>query len=123
MSAVSDSNKALMARFFQQVFNEGDMAIVDAVIGPDYKYNGHPTSAADTKAWAQSLRSKYPDLHFVIETMLGEDDKVALRWRMLCTDPQSGQKVSATGTNIIVIVNHQAISNDQGGGNEFTPVT
>jgi predicted ester cyclase len=71
---------------------------------------------------AQGLRQKFPDLHFAVEAILAEDDKVALRWRMTGTDTQSGIKVTASGTNILVFVNGQAVSNDQGGGTDFTSV-
>jgi predicted ester cyclase len=120
MSATSDHNKALTVRFFEQVFNQGDLAIIDELIGPDYTFNGVPTTPEATKAWAQSLRARFPDLRFMIETILGEDEKVALRWRMVGTDQQSGHKVTTTGTNILVIVDGKALSNDQGGGDQFT---
>jgi len=123
MSVVSDHNKALVVRFFEQVFNQGNLGVIDDLIGPNYAFNGHPTSAADTKAWAQGLRARFPDLHFVIETILAEDDKVALRWRMTGTDSSSQQKVTTTGTNILVVVSGKALSNDQGGGKDFTPVS
>jgi predicted ester cyclase len=122
MSTTSDRNKALTVRFFEQVFNQGNMGAVDDLLGPDYTFNGVPTSAAATKAWAQALRTRFPDLHFTIETILGEDDKVALRWRLVGTDTQSAHKVTTTGTNILVVVDGKALSNDQGGGDHFTPV-
>jgi predicted ester cyclase len=122
MSAVSDRNKKSTEEFFQKVFNEGDMSVVDTLLAPGYKYNGHAGPVASTKMWAQGLRQKFPDLHFAVEAILAEDDKVALRWRMTGTDTQSGIKVTASGTNILVFVNGQAVSNDQGGGTDFTPV-
>jgi predicted ester cyclase len=122
MSQLSDRNKAQTATFFQKVFNDGDMDIIDAMIGPDYEFNGQPTTADQTKQWAQGLRKRFPDIHFSIEAMLGEDEKVALRWRMLGTDATSGKQLTATGTNILVIVDGKASSNDQGGGDVFSPV-
>ena len=119
MSDTSDQNKANVTRFFNEVFNKGNMDIVDALLHPDYQFNGVPTPAANTKAWAMGLRAKFPDLHFSIETILAEDDKVALRWRMTCTD--AGKPVYNLGTNILVMVNGQALRNDQGGGDTFKP--
>src|SRR2546426_8511654 len=88
----------------------------------NYKFNGVPTSAADTVGWAKGLHQKFPDLHFTIEAILGEDEKVALRWRMNVTDPASGRKGYISGTNILVFVNGQALTNDQGGGTQFVPL-
>jgi predicted ester cyclase len=121
MSQVSDYNKSLTVKFFEKVFNEQNYDIVSSMLSPDYKYNGRPTSAAETVTWAEGLRQKYPDLHFIIEAILGEDEKVALRWRMTVTDPASGTKGYVTGTNIIVFVDSKALTNDQAGGDEFIP--
>jgi predicted ester cyclase len=115
-------NKQIVQRFFELVFNEGNMAVVDQTLSPNYSYNGGATSAGGTKAWAQGLRTTFPDLHFAIESILAEDDKVALRWRMTGTDQASKQPVYASGTNILVMVSGQALTNDQGGGTEFLPV-
>lgn len=123
MSATSDQNKRTIVRFFEEVFNKGNMYVVDEILASNYQYNGQPTSAKDTKAWATGLRQRFPDLHFTIETILAEDDKVALRWRMTGTDQASKKQVYATGTNIIVLASGKALTNDQGGGTDFFPVT
>lgn len=122
MSQQSDFNKSLTVKFFEQVFNQQNYDIVASALSPNYKFNGVPTSAAQTIAWAKSLQAKYPGLHFVIEAILGEDEKVALRWRMNVTDPATGAKGYVSGTNIIVFVSGQALTNDQGGGDTFTPL-
>ena len=122
MSQQSDNNKALTVKFFEQVFNQQNYALVPTLINPNYQFNGVPTSANDTIAWAKSLQAKYPGLFFTIEAILGEDEKVALRWRMNVTDPATGTKGYVTGTNIIVFVSGQALTNDQGGGDQFIPL-
>lgn len=121
MSQVSDNNKSLTVKFFEQVFNQQNYDIVSSMLSPDYKYNGRATSAAETVTWAKGLRQKYPDLHFIIEAILGEDEKVALRWRMTVTDPPTGLKGYVSGTNILVFVDGKALTNDQGGGDQFIP--
>jgi predicted ester cyclase len=122
MSQTSDYNKSLTVKFFEQVFNQQNYDVAASFISPDYKYNGTPTSAADTVAWAKALRQKYPDLLFLFEIILGEDENVAFRWRMTATDPASGKKGYVSGTNIIVWVDGKALSNDQGGGTQFVPL-
>jgi predicted ester cyclase len=122
MSQLSDYNKSLTVKFFEQVFNQQNYDLVGALISPNYKFNGVPTSADQTVGWAKSLQQKYPGLRFSIEAILGEDEKVALRWRMDVTDPATGTKGYVSGTNIIVFVSGQALSNDQGGGDKFNPL-
>ncbi len=119
MSQTSDYNKSLTVKFFEQVFNQQNYDLVKTLINPNYKFNGIATSADQTVAWAKGLQAQYPGLHFSIEAILGEDEKVALRWRMDVTDPKSGAKGYVSGTNIIVFVSGQALTNDQGGGDKF----
>jgi predicted ester cyclase len=122
MSATSDQNKMTIVRFFEEVFNKGNMEVVDEILAPNYQYNGKPSPASGTKAWAESLRQKFPDLHFTIETILAENDQVALQWRMTATDPTTKMQVYATGINIIALADGKAITNVQGGGDQFFPV-
>ena len=119
MSEASDLNKANTVRFFNRVFNEGDMDVIDELISPGYKFNGVATSAEATKGWAAGLRNAFPDLHFSIEAILAEHESVALRWRMNGT--REGVLGHIVGTNILVFADGQAISNDQGGGDQFVP--
>ena len=115
-------NKKLVRNFWEQVFNHGNMAPIDQMLAPDYTYNGVPSTTAGTKAWAESLRKELPDLHFTIEDLIGEDDKVAIRWTLLGTDAKSGQKVTTSATNIITLRDGKAISNWQNGGTSLQPV-
>jgi predicted ester cyclase len=122
MSQLSDFNKSQTVKFFEQVFNQQNYDIVPTMLDDNYKFNGVPTSAAGTIAWAKGLQQKFPGLHFSIEAILGEDEKVALRWRMNVTDPRSGKTGYVSGTNILVFVSGKALTNDQGGGTEFVPL-
>lgn len=121
MSDTSDLNKANTTKFFNLVFNEGNMGVINELISPDYKFNGVATTHDGTAAWATGLRKEYPDLHFSIERILAENDNVALRWRMTATN---AEKVAGyiSGTNILVFVGGQAIINDQSGGDQFIPI-
>jgi len=121
MSATSDLNKANTIRFFNEVFNDGKMGVIDILISPEYKFNGIQTSPDGTRQWAEGLRAALPDLHFSIECILAEDAHVALRWRMTAT--KAGKAGYITGTNILVFSNGQAIANDQAGGSDFIEAT
>jgi predicted ester cyclase len=116
-------NKKLVRNFWVQVFNEGNMAPIDQLIGPNYTYNGEPSSPAAMKGWAESLRKELPDIHFTIDDLIGEDDKVAIRWTMVGTDSSSGQRVTTSATNVITLANGQALSNWQNGGTSLQPVS
>jgi hypothetical protein len=123
MSQMSDENKALTVRFFEEAFNQGNLGIVDELISPDYQFNGRPSPPAGTKQWVQELRAGAPGLHFVIEAILAEDEKVALRWRMHIPAGGGRPAGSIVGTNILSFIGGQALTNDQSGGTpaDFTP--
>ncbi len=123
MSETSDENKALTVRFFEEAFNHGNLGVVDELLSPDYAFNGHAFPPSGTKAWATGLLTQFPGLHFIVEAILAEDDKVALRWRMTIPAATGRPAGHIIGTNILVFAAGQAISNDQSGGtmNEFTP--
>ncbi|HEY1751755.1 MAG TPA: nuclear transport factor 2 family protein [Caulobacteraceae bacterium] len=120
---MSDENKALTVRFFEEAFNEGNLGVIDELISPDYRFNGVPSPPANTKAWVQQLRASMPGLHFVIEAILAEDDKVALRWRNNIPAGGGRPAGSIVGTNILSFIGGQALTNDQSGGeaSDFKP--
>jgi predicted SnoaL-like aldol condensation-catalyzing enzyme len=122
MSLESKRNKKTTIKFWEQVLNDQKFDLVPELLSPDYKFNGTPTNAAQTIGWVTGLHKEMPDLHFTIETILAEDDKVALRWRLTATDPATKKKSYNLGTNIIVFKDGQAVTNDQGGGDKFVAI-
>ena len=115
-------NKKLVRNFWEQVFNHGNMTPIDQMIAPDYTYNGEPSTPAATKGFAEGLRKQFPDLHFSIDDLIGEDNKVAIRWTLVGTDVSSGQKLTTSATNILTMHNGQVNSNWQNGGTNLQPV-
>ena len=100
-----ERNKSAASSFFEQVFNKGNFSVM-ASLSPNYRYNGAPQKPEGFIAWVEAMRARMPDLNFVIEDILGEDDKVALRWRMRGTTAgggatPAGVAVETTGTNIL----------------------
>jgi predicted ester cyclase len=108
--------KILVQEFWEQVFNEGQYAIIDKTLSAAYVFNGDPQTPAGVQAWVESLRAAMPDMHFDIDDLLGDGDKVAIRWTLVGTDAKTKTKVTTSGTNIITFAGGQAISNWQNGG-------
>jgi hypothetical protein len=128
MSDISDANKQATLLFFDQVFNHGNMDMVAQALDPSYRFtrDGKPLIAggdpiAATQGWAAGLRAANPNLQCVIDSILAEDDKVAVRWRMHANDKTTNAPITAMGTNILVFVGGKAISNDQSGGETWEP--
>jgi predicted ester cyclase len=115
MTSDKESTKSLVRRFFQKVFNEQNFDVLAELLSPNYMYNGVASSIEGNKAWVISLHSTYPGLCFSFDDILGEDEKVAIRWRL--TAPAHGDRPEGyvTGTNIITFEKGQAITNWQNG--------
>jgi predicted ester cyclase len=115
--------KKITIKFWTDVLNDQKFDEVSNVVSPDYKFNGEPSSPDQTRAWVQGMHKEIPDIHFTIEDILAENNKVALRWRMTGTDAKTNVKGYSVGTNILVFHDGKAISNDQSGGDKFIPIT
>jgi hypothetical protein len=114
--------KSLVREFWEEVLNQGDTSPIAKLLSPDYTFNGQAQSAEAVGAWATSLHQQYAPLTFTIDDLLGEGDKVAIRWTLQATD--DGKAVTTSGTNIITFdARPQAVSNWQNGGTNFSPVT
>ena len=102
MSTSEEENKALYRRTFEEVFNQGDLAIVDDLVAPDYLNHEVPPGMNNrgpdsTRQIVRMLRTAFPDLHFTIENLVAEGDTVAGRVTMSGTHLGPFQGIPPTG--------------------------
>ena len=86
---MSDANKALVRRHFEELWNRKDLAAADELMAQDYlEHAVAPFGQADpglvngpaaTRQTAQWLLAQFPDLQMTIEAMVAEGDTVAAR--------------------------------------------
>jgi predicted ester cyclase len=100
----TDKNKAAVWFFFDQVFNKGNLAVVDE-LASSYTFDGQPQDPSAFKTFVTNLRTNFPNLQFVFQTTLAEGNQVAVRWQLTATHTggtnPTGNQVTATGTNIL----------------------
>jgi predicted ester cyclase len=86
---MSEANKELVRRHFEELWNRQDLAVADELMAEDYlehalapfgqaepgRVNG-PAASRETAEW---LLAQFPDLHMTIEAMVAEGDLVAVR--------------------------------------------
>jgi steroid delta-isomerase-like uncharacterized protein len=82
MSTTEEENKAHYRRTFEEVFNQGNLALVDDLVAPDFFNHEVPPGmnnrgAESTRQVVRMLRTAFPDLHFTIEDLVAEGDTVA----------------------------------------------
>ena len=86
---MSEDNKELVRRHFEEIFNRQNVAACDELMAEDYvehavapfghsgpgRVNG-PQAMRGTVEW---LLKQFPDLHFTVEAIVAEGDLVAVR--------------------------------------------
>jgi hypothetical protein len=102
--------------FWEEVFNKGNLVPIDKLIGDNYTFNGQPQTRDQLKQWVNSLRNTLQGLHFTLDDLLQDENKVAVRWTLIGTDSTSHQRMTNTGTNILTFYDGKALSNWQNGG-------
>lgn len=113
---MSEVNKLVMARWFEEVWNQKNEAAIDQMFHPEGKAHGFPdpeSVLAGPSAFKEVYRSfcgAFPDLHVEIEDTIAEDDRVAIRWKATMTHlgdhlgfPASGSKEVLNGSSFVII--------------------
>lgn len=102
MSTSEEENKAHYRRTFEEVFNQGNLALVDELVAPDFLNHEVPPGMNNrgpdsTRQVVTMLRTAFPDLHFTIEDLVAEGDTVASRVTMSGTHLGPFQGIPPTG--------------------------
>src|ERR1051326_1480494 len=82
----TEQNKALVRRFYEEVWNKGNYSLADELVDNggsryDHETTG-PNSAEIQKQAAAGFRRLFPNCQMVIEMMVAEDEWVAARWHI-----------------------------------------
>lgn len=108
---MSIENKRILHRFFEELFNQGNLAVADAIVAADYNNHnpvpGEAPGREGLKQFVPYLRSTFPDLHITVEDQVAEGDKVTTLFSISGTQrgefagiPPTGRKVTVTALNI-----------------------
>jgi steroid delta-isomerase-like uncharacterized protein len=110
-----EENKALVRRFYDQVWNKGHVAVTSDVFAEDYVRHDLQASSAELGPSGQAriaadFRAAFPDLRMELDLILGEGDLVAARWTTEGTNtgawagrPPTGKRAQFSGVNIFRI--------------------
>lgn len=100
-----DEHKAVVRRFYEEVWHKGNVAVAEEVFAPDYvRHDLRPTTAVPgpegQKQIAAAFRAAFPDLRFEVQIVIGEGDYVAARWTASGTHTGRWGDVDATGRSV-----------------------
>jgi predicted ester cyclase len=83
MSSAEENNKAVVRRFNEEVYNQGNMDVADELLAPNFvsrdTLTGEEASREDLKQAIAEQASTSSDLYFSIEEQIAEGDKVVTR--------------------------------------------
>jgi predicted ester cyclase len=99
--------KALVARFYEQVVNRGDLAAIDGLLSPDFVHNGEARGISGQRTAIKALLTAFPDLQVTTKMEIAEEDLVAVRQEW--TGTHKGEFLGAAPTNRQISFTSQAM--------------
>ena len=101
---MSVEHKALVRRWFQEVWNQGSSAAIDELLADNAVIHGFGPQPlrgpAGFKPFHSAYRNAFPDVTISVDDMVAEGDRVAVRWSGTGTHTGDGLGPAATGRAI-----------------------
>jgi steroid delta-isomerase-like uncharacterized protein len=99
----TEQNKTIVRRYWEEVWNQGNLAVVDELIAADF--DGHPAPSdadfgrgpAGQKQLVGLYRGAFPDMRMTIDDMAADGERVVLRWTARGTNTGEMMGMPATG--------------------------
>jgi steroid delta-isomerase-like uncharacterized protein len=97
-----DENKALVRRFYEEVWDKGNLAVCEEVFTPDYvrhdpRATEPPPGPEGQKQIAADFRAAFPDLRVTVDLLVAEGAYVVGRWTAAGTHSGSWAGLEPTG--------------------------
>jgi steroid delta-isomerase-like uncharacterized protein len=114
-------NKALVRRFYEEVWGKGNLDAVEDIFAADYvrhdlRPGNPPPGPVGQKRIAADFRAAFPDLRMRIDLMVAEGDLVVARWTTEGTNtgpwgttPPTSKHAEFSGVNIFRIENGKIV--------------
>ncbi len=118
----TEANKAIAIQLYEEVFNNGNLDLADKLVAPTTVNHDPaappniPNGALGVKAVVTMLRSAFPDVHYTIEDLVAEGDKVVVRLTVTGTHqgaflglPPTGKPVTMPSMHIFRFADGQIV--------------
>jgi steroid delta-isomerase-like uncharacterized protein len=118
----TETNKALVRHWVEEVINSGHLDVLDQTHGAEHINHFLPFNAPrgpeGEKMLTQQFLSAFPGARFEIDEMIAEGDKVAMRYTyhgahtgVFNGMPATGKSFSVGGQNILRVENGKIVEN------------
>jgi len=102
----TEANKTSARHFYDEVFNKKSRAAIDEFIDPNQVDHaappGMPGGLAGAKQTIGMYLTAFPDLHFTVEDMIAEGDKLVARLTVRGTQQGAFMGIPPTGKHVTV---------------------
>ena len=104
-SVSAEENKALARRWFEDLFNTGNLEVTDEIIAPEHVNHDPtlpdiPTGPEGQKQIVNLYRGAFTNAHISVEDQLAEGDRVVTRWTGSGTHQGELMGVAPTGNQV-----------------------
>ncbi len=104
---MSEKNKAVVRRLFEEVWNKGNLSVTDECFAPTYTHHDPSTpefarGPEGEKRRATLYRAAFPDLRLTIEDLVAEEETVVARWSCRGTHRGDLSGIALTGKQITI---------------------
>jgi len=121
---MSETNKALIRRLFEEAVNKGNLGVVDESLSTNYVYReptvGERSGRAGSRELITMYRNAFPDIKITIDEQIAEGDTVVTRWSGTGTHRgelfgvgPTGKTVRVQGVLVSRIVNGKVVEENE----------
>src|SRR5205085_3520759 len=109
---MSDTNKNIVRRLLEEVFNNNNLSVADELIANNYTYReptiGEKRGREGFRELVTTYKTAFPDAKMTINDQVAEGDRVVTRWT--ATGTQRGELFGTPPTNRNVTVQGVIVS-------------
>ncbi len=102
----TESNKEIIRRYLEQIWNQGNLAAADEFLSPYYiRHLAAAAAPLDREAQKQRVagfRAAFPDVQLTIDDLIAEGDRVALRVTIRGTHRGKLLDIEPTGKSVAI---------------------
>jgi steroid delta-isomerase-like uncharacterized protein len=95
-----EQNKAVARRFAEELWNQGDIAVIDEILAPEFVMHtplGDRRGLDSMRHEVVQTRAAFPDLRLTIDDIIAEGDRIAVRVNNTMTHKGTFAGVQPTG--------------------------
>lgn len=111
------ANTAIARKFFEDMIGKANWAVADEILASDVVMH-HPSSPVPVAGreavtgFLAAFRTGFPDMNMQVESAFGDDEQIAVRWKMNGTQtkelfgiPPTNKNVTVKGISVLRVAN------------------